>query len=211
MKIYVGGRQIGKTHSAFNDAFNVAKVGGKVLIISRHLNIATDFKNKMIKQSSGVIANNIVASNDIRDMFSKGFNHVFIDDIDLILPEVLKSASITLSGLGCTTLKKYGEKQECCGDCAETKPTKNLKFGQAVEAIKEGKKIAREGWNGRGMFVYYVAGGKYKVQSECIKGKFEDDLVPYNPYMAIKNVNNTISTWVPSVNDVLAEDWLIVE
>jgi len=36
-------------------------------------------------------------------------------------------------------------------------------------------------------------------------------MVPYNAYMAIKNVDNTVSTWVPSVNDCLAEDWVISE
>ena len=35
-------------------------------------------------------------------------------------------------------------------------------------------------------------------------------LVPYNAYMAIKNVDNTVSTWVPSVNDCLASDWGVV-
>ena len=35
-------------------------------------------------------------------------------------------------------------------------------------------------------------------------------MVPYNAYMAIKNVNETVSTWVPSVNDCLAEDWEIL-
>ena len=35
-------------------------------------------------------------------------------------------------------------------------------------------------------------------------------MVPYNAYMAIKNVDNTVSTWVPSVNDCLATDWGVV-
>lgn len=39
----------------------------------------------------------------------------------------------------------------------------------------------------------------------------KDDLVHYNPYFAIKNVNDTVSTWVPSINDCLAEDWYVVE
>ena len=32
----------------------------------------------------------------------------------------------------------------------------------------------------------------------------------YNAYMAIKNVNETVSTWVPSVNDCIAEDWEVL-
>ena len=87
-----------------------------------------------------------------------------------------------------------------------------LTFGLAVEGVKLGKKIAREGWNGKGMFVYYVPANKYPFSTEVGKSLAnEDGKVSYNAYLAIKNVNGTVSTWVPSINDVLAEDWLIVE
>lgn len=87
-----------------------------------------------------------------------------------------------------------------------------MNFGKALEVIKKGGLIAREGWNGRGMFIYLVAGGNYKVQMDCVKPLADKDgTLKYNPYMAIKNVNGTISTWVPSVNDCLAEDWYEVE
>lgn len=78
-----------------------------------------------------------------------------------------------------------------------------MNFGQAIEALKNGKKVARKGWNGKGMFVYYTEIGKSIAD--------KDDLVHYNPYFAIKNVNDTVSTWVPSINDCLAEDWYVVE
>jgi hypothetical protein len=84
----------------------------------------------------------------------------------------------------------------------------NLNFGQAVEAVKLGSKIAREGWNGKGMFVYYVPENKYPFSTEVGKTLADEEgKVSYNAYLAIKNVNGTISTWVPSINDVLAEDW----
>ena len=87
-----------------------------------------------------------------------------------------------------------------------------LNFGKAIEALKEGKRVARNGWNGKGMFVYLVEAASYPVKTDVSKKYFgENALVPYNAYMAIKNVNETVSTWVPSVNDCLAEDWEIVE
>ena len=87
-----------------------------------------------------------------------------------------------------------------------------MTFGQALESIKAGQKVARNGWNGKGMFVYYVQANSYPAQTGVAKSHFgADALVPYNAYMAIKNVNNTVSTWVPSVNDCLSEDWEIVE
>lgn len=87
-----------------------------------------------------------------------------------------------------------------------------MNFGQAIEALKNGKKVARKGWNGKGMFVYYVPAGNFKSYTEIGKSIADgDDLVHYNPYFAIKNVNSTVSTWIPSINDCLAEDWYVVE
>ncbi len=91
-------------------------------------------------------------------------------------------------------------------------PTSGMDFGLALNAIKAGKRIARSGWNGKGMFVYLVPASAYPAQTGAAKAHFGDDaLVPYSAYMAIKNVNDTVSTWVPSVNDCLATDWHIVE
>ena len=85
---------------------------------------------------------------------------------------------------------------------------KVMNFGQAVELLKAGKRVSRAGWNGRGMFVYHVPAASYPAQTGVAKEFFgEDAMVPYAAYLAIKNVNGTVSTWVPSINDVLAEDW----
>jgi len=92
------------------------------------------------------------------------------------------------------------------------RPCEGMTFGQAIEAMKAGQKVARSGWNGKGMFAYYVPANSYPVQTGAAKSHFgEGAMVPYNAYMAIKNVNETVSTWVPSVNDVLSDDWEIVE
>lgn len=81
-------------------------------------------------------------------------------------------------------------------------------FSDALISLKAGKPISRSGWNGKGMFVYLVPANSYPAQTKVAKKFFgEDALVPYNAYLAIKNVDGTVSTWVPSVNDVLAEDW----
>ena len=87
-----------------------------------------------------------------------------------------------------------------------------MNFGIALEALKNGKRISRNGWNGKGMFVYYVPAAKYPAQTGVAKEFFgTESLVPYNAYLAIKNVDNSVSTWVPSVNDVLAEDWAVLQ
>ena len=89
-------------------------------------------------------------------------------------------------------------------------PTKNLTFGWAVDVAKANYKIAREGWNGKGMFVYYVPANEYKTTTDVAKKEF-GETVKYNAYLAMKTVNGSVSTWVPSINDCLADDWIIVE
>lgn len=86
-----------------------------------------------------------------------------------------------------------------------------MNFGQALEALKTGQRVMRAGWNGKGMFVYLVPAASYPVQTGAAKAHFgAGAMVPYNPYLAIKNVDETVSTWVPSVNDCLAGDWGVV-
>lgn len=93
--------------------------------------------------------------------------------------------------------------------------TDGLTFGLAVEAAKQGFKIARNGWNGKGMFVVYQKG--YPQGIPCNKqtaeawGMNEGALFVCNPYLQIKCANGSHSMWVPSINDVLAEDWYILD
>jgi len=89
-------------------------------------------------------------------------------------------------------------------------PNGSLTFGDALVLLKQGKRISRAGWNGKGMFVYMVLVDSYPAQTDADRDCF-GEVVLYNPYMAIKNVDHTVSTWVPSVNDALAEDWMILD
>ena len=87
-------------------------------------------------------------------------------------------------------------------------------FGDAVEILKKGARVARAGWNGKGMFLYYVPENKYPASRNehgTMIGVFEDDMVPYREYIALKTVDNQVVPWAPSISDALAEDWQIVE
>ncbi len=87
-----------------------------------------------------------------------------------------------------------------------------MDFGKAIQLLKDGKKLQREGWNGKGLFVYYVPANKYEAITKIASSiADEENKVQYEPYFAIKNAKGTISTWVPSINDCLAEDWKIVD
>ena len=87
----------------------------------------------------------------------------------------------------------------------------NMNFGGAIQAAKEGKKVARSGWNGSGMFAYIVPADYYPAQTGAAKSHFGDNLVPYREYWALKTAQDDVATWAPSGSDSLAEDWMIVE
>jgi hypothetical protein len=93
---------------------------------------------------------------------------------------------------------------------AAYRPCNAMTFGLAIEALKRGEIVARAGWNGKGMFVYLVPANTYPAQTGAAKSYFgENSNVPYAAYLALKNMDNTVYTWVPSISDVLAEDWEI--
>ncbi|CAB5144359.1 Protein of unknown function DUF2829 [uncultured Caudovirales phage] len=79
--------------------------------------------------------------------------------------------------------------------------TDGLTFGWAVEALKKGHRVAREGWNGKGMFVALVNGCRYQPDPDS------DTVIIFRPHCELKNVDGSISTWAPSIGDALAEDW----
>ncbi|PIG09609.1 DUF2829 domain-containing protein [Comamonas sp. 26] len=86
-----------------------------------------------------------------------------------------------------------------------------MNFGDAIKELKLGKRLQRTGWNGKGLFIYLVPAASYPVQTGAAKKHFgEGALVPYAAYLALKNVDETVSTWAPSINDTLAEDWQVV-
>ena len=90
-----------------------------------------------------------------------------------------------------------------------------MNFGEAIEAMKSGSKIAREGWNGNGMFVVYQKGYpdgiKVNEQTADAYGVEEGTLMKFRPYMQLKTAQNDCAMWAPSGSDALAEDWNIVK
>ena len=89
-----------------------------------------------------------------------------------------------------------------------------MSFGEAIGAMKAGLRVARKGWNGKGMFVVYQKaypdGIPCNEQTAQAWGMKQGDLFCCEPYLQIKMVNGSHAMWVPSINDVLAEDWVIV-
>ena len=86
---------------------------------------------------------------------------------------------------------------------------KNLNFGEALEALKLGKYVARTGWNGKGMYLFLIGVKDSEDYWTYTNGK--NDNFPLLPFIAMKTADNKVVPWLASQTDVLAEDWMIVE
>lgn len=90
-----------------------------------------------------------------------------------------------------------------------------MKFEKVLPLLKDGEKAFRLNWNGKGQFVVFQKG--YPEGIPCNKqtaeawGMNEGDLFKVQPYMQIKTANGTHAMWVPSINDILADDWEIIK
>lgn len=76
-----------------------------------------------------------------------------------------------------------------------------MTFGVALEHLKKGLKVARHGWNGKGMCL------ELQVPDEHSKMTF-----PY-PYFTIPNCEEgtRLIPYSPTIVDIMSEDWQIVE
>ena len=86
-----------------------------------------------------------------------------------------------------------------------------MTFGLAIEALKKGHKVARKGWDGKGMFLFLVPGSKFKVNRPPLLGIYEEGTeISYHAHIDMKTAQGDIIPWLASQTDMLAEDWVIV-
>lgn len=85
-------------------------------------------------------------------------------------------------------------------------------FGTALHLMELGERMQREGWNGKGMFVYIVPAASYPAQRNTkgvLVGDYPDDMVPYSAYIALKSASGEVVPWTISQSDALATDWML--
>lgn len=106
-------------------------------------------------------------------------------------------------------------------------------FGQAIAALKQGKRVAREGWNGKGMFVFQrpadelplkMVVQQVKSLPKSVKDFFyfncndangepipleEAENIKFKAYLCMYAADGSIvNGWIPSQTDLLEEDWV---
>lgn len=75
-------------------------------------------------------------------------------------------------------------------------------FGWAIKRLKDGAKMARRGWNGKGMFIELQVPDKYSKMSHPYIFIDTTGLQSNNP-----DVKRNLVPWLASQTDMLAEDW----
>lgn len=86
-----------------------------------------------------------------------------------------------------------------------------MDFGDAIRALKDGKRVTRAGWNGKGMFLFLVPGSRFKVNRAPLLGIYpEGHEVDYHAHIDMKTAQGYVVPWLASQADMLAEDWVEV-
>ena len=85
-------------------------------------------------------------------------------------------------------------------------------FGTAIRALKEGRRVCRAGWNGKGMFLFLVNGSNFVVNREPLLSIMgEGTMATYRPHIDMKDAEGKVVPWLASQTDMLAEDWHVLD
>tara|TARA_R110000851_G_scaffold59347_9_gene137409 strand:- start:16046 stop:16261 length:216 start_codon:yes stop_codon:yes gene_type:complete len=71
-----------------------------------------------------------------------------------------------------------------------------MNFGQAIEALKDGENVQREGWNGKNMFLSLQVPDAYSKMTL--------------PYIYMFTADKQRVPWLASQTDILSEDWMVI-
>lgn len=130
-----------------------------------------------------------------------------------------KGAIVPPTTAGYEVTYEDGYKSWCPTDVFEknNRPINGMTFGFAIEALKKGLKVTREGWNGKGMYLWLKPATI--IKSDWCKDPVLKEIVDANGgetealgTICMKTADNKILTgWTPNQIDTLSDDWITVE
>ncbi len=84
----------------------------------------------------------------------------------------------------------------------------DLSFGLALEQLKAHSRIARAGWNGKGMYLFYVSAADWNADTPMMDEREAE--LQTAPFIAMKTADSKLVPWLASQTDILAEDWFVL-
>ena len=88
--------------------------------------------------------------------------------------------------------------------------TKNVSYSKALKALKKGARIARAGWNGKGMYLVHFSPVGHGLEMLTVYDKEEGTTLPLLPFILMKTADNMYVPWLASQTDMLSNDWCLV-
>lgn len=86
-----------------------------------------------------------------------------------------------------------------------------IDFGEAVRELKKGNKVAREGWNGKGMWLCLMPAFTVEEPNERSQAHGIDKAFDCGAYIVMWTAQGVWQPgWLASQADMLAEDWRVV-
>lgn len=84
-----------------------------------------------------------------------------------------------------------------------------MNFGEALNAVKNGKKAKRTGWNGKDQFIELATNVSFvRPNGEVVNVNHKD---MGNKAIAFRGTSGIQLGWLASQSDMLSEDWLVIE
>lgn len=81
-------------------------------------------------------------------------------------------------------------------------------FGTAILLMNTGERVTRAGWNGKGMYLFFVD----TIGTACVGAAKEEDLLDgeiwYQPHIVMRTADGKFVPWLASQSDILAKDWI---
>jgi hypothetical protein len=96
----------------------------------------------------------------------------------------------------------------------------HFNFGTALEALKQGKRVARQGWNGKNMFLFLLPAGTIptkSIQDPALREVIETEIGFGETFEALGSIRmftadkKILTGWLASQTDMLSEDWVILD
>lgn len=86
-------------------------------------------------------------------------------------------------------------------------------FGEALAHMKQGRRVSRQGWNGKGMWIArqagYPDGVPINANTATATGLPLGTVCRFLPYIMMRTVDGAFVPWLASQTDILSEDWTL--
>ena len=79
-------------------------------------------------------------------------------------------------------------------------------FGEAIRALKSGQRVARAGWNGKGMWLRLIPAGEWSIPNLSLE---PGTILPLLPWIGMRTAGGEFVPWLASQTDILAVDWTV--